>query len=127
MASILRPQTAALAKTSSIVSGCWSGPPVAALVIVWKGLIVPALLGLLVYAWTCLLADRIVKANGVGGESAIAARGAFRSKTGSVCRSGVSNRAVILRSARSGDVGVVRGCVEAMPGHFRYALGRRCV
>ncbi len=36
----------------------------AALVIVWKGLIVPALLGLLVYAWTCLLADRIVKANG---------------------------------------------------------------
>src|SRR5690606_22245158 len=30
----------------------------------WKGLIVPALLGLLVYAWTCLLADRIVKANG---------------------------------------------------------------
>ncbi|MGE0800694.1 MAG: AI-2E family transporter [Lautropia sp.] len=30
----------------------------AALVIVWKGLIVPALLGLLVYAWACLLADR---------------------------------------------------------------------
>ena len=30
----------------------------AALVIVWKGLIVPALLGLLVYAWSCLLADR---------------------------------------------------------------------
>jgi predicted PurR-regulated permease PerM len=41
---------------------------VAALVIVWKGLIVPALLGLLVYAWTCLLADRIVKANGNGRE-----------------------------------------------------------
>lgn len=32
----------------------------AALIIVWKGLIVPALLGLLVYAWTCLLADRFV-------------------------------------------------------------------
>lgn len=31
----------------------------AALVIVWKGLIVPALLGLLVYAWACLLADRL--------------------------------------------------------------------
>ncbi|MGE0311645.1 MAG: AI-2E family transporter [Lautropia sp.] len=31
----------------------------AALVIVWKGLIVPALLGLLVYAWSCLLADRM--------------------------------------------------------------------
>ena len=30
----------------------------AALVIVWKGLIIPALLGLLVYAWACLLADR---------------------------------------------------------------------
>ena len=32
----------------------------AALIIVWKGLIVPALLGLLVYAWTCLMADRFV-------------------------------------------------------------------
>jgi predicted PurR-regulated permease PerM len=31
----------------------------AALTIVWKGLIVPALLGLLVYAWSCLLADRL--------------------------------------------------------------------
>jgi predicted PurR-regulated permease PerM len=30
----------------------------AAWIIVWKGLIVPALLGLLVYAWACLLADR---------------------------------------------------------------------
>jgi predicted PurR-regulated permease PerM len=37
----------------------------AALAIVWKGLIVPALLGLLVYAWTCLLADRIARVNGV--------------------------------------------------------------
>ena len=36
----------------------------AALTIVWKGLIVPALLGLLVYAWTCLLADRIARVNG---------------------------------------------------------------
>ncbi len=40
----------------------------AALVIVWKGLIVPALLGLLVYAWSCLLADRFagVKAPATG-------------------------------------------------------------
>ncbi len=40
----------------------------AALVIVWKGLIVPALLGLLVYAWACLLADRFagVKLPGAG-------------------------------------------------------------
>ena len=37
----------------------------AALTIVWKGLIVPALLGLLVYAWTCLLADRLARVNGV--------------------------------------------------------------
>ena len=37
---------------------------VAALTIVWKGLIVPALLGLLVYAWSCLLADRLARANG---------------------------------------------------------------
>ena len=36
----------------------------AALTIVWKGLIVPALLGLLVYAWTCLLADRLARVNG---------------------------------------------------------------
>lgn len=36
----------------------------AALIIVWKGLIVPALLGLLVYAWTCLLADRLARVNG---------------------------------------------------------------
>ena len=33
----------------------------AALTIVWKGLIVPALLGLLVYAWSCLLADRLAR------------------------------------------------------------------
>jgi predicted PurR-regulated permease PerM len=31
----------------------------AALIIVWRGLVVPALLGLLVYAWSCLLADRL--------------------------------------------------------------------
>ena len=37
---------------------------IAALTIVWKGLIVPALLGLLVYAWTCLLADRLARVNG---------------------------------------------------------------
>jgi len=37
---------------------------VAALTIVWKGLIVPALLGLLVYAWSCLLADRLARVNG---------------------------------------------------------------
>jgi predicted PurR-regulated permease PerM len=36
----------------------------AALTIVWKGLIVPALLGLLVYAWSCLLADRLARLNG---------------------------------------------------------------
>jgi predicted PurR-regulated permease PerM len=36
----------------------------AALTIVWKGLIVPALLGLLVYAWSCLLADRLARVNG---------------------------------------------------------------
>ncbi len=36
----------------------------AALVIVWKGLIVPALLGLLVYAWTCLVADQFVGVKG---------------------------------------------------------------
>lgn len=36
----------------------------AALIIVWKGLIVPALLGLLVYAWSCLVADRIVGVKG---------------------------------------------------------------
>jgi predicted PurR-regulated permease PerM len=36
----------------------------AALTIVWKGLIVPALLGLLVYAWSCLLADRLSRLNG---------------------------------------------------------------
>jgi predicted PurR-regulated permease PerM len=36
----------------------------AALVIVWKGLVVPALLGLLVYAWTCLAADRFVGVKG---------------------------------------------------------------
>ncbi len=36
----------------------------AALTIVWKGLIVPALLGLLVYAWSCLLADRLARADG---------------------------------------------------------------
>lgn len=34
----------------------------AALIIVWKGLVVPALLGLLVYAWSCLLADRLAGA-----------------------------------------------------------------
>jgi predicted PurR-regulated permease PerM len=39
----------------------------AALTIVWKGLIVPALLGLLVYAWTCLLADRLSQATGSSG------------------------------------------------------------
>ena len=36
----------------------------AALTIVWKGLVVPALLGLLVYAWSCLLADRLAMAKG---------------------------------------------------------------
>jgi predicted PurR-regulated permease PerM len=36
----------------------------AALTIVWKGLIVPALLGLLVYAWSCLLADRLARGQG---------------------------------------------------------------
>ncbi len=45
----------------------------AALIIVWKGLIVPALLGLLVYAWTCLLADRFVgvKAPAHGGRASV--------------------------------------------------------
>lgn len=37
---------------------------IAALIVLWKGLIVPALLGLLVYAWSCLLADRLARANG---------------------------------------------------------------
>jgi predicted PurR-regulated permease PerM len=46
----------------------------AALVIVWKGLIVPALLGLLVYAWTCLLADRIARVNGPSAATAHPAR-----------------------------------------------------
>jgi|GEM_PF-272039 len=42
---------------------------VAALTVVWKGLIVPALLGLLVYAWTCLLADRLARADGTPGSA----------------------------------------------------------
>ncbi len=33
MVAILTPQMAAIATTDSIVSGCWSGPPVAALAI----------------------------------------------------------------------------------------------
>lgn len=32
----------------------------AAFIIVWKGLVIPVLLALLVYAWSCMLADRIV-------------------------------------------------------------------
>jgi predicted PurR-regulated permease PerM len=36
----------------------------AALIIVWRGLVVPALLGLLVYAWSCLLADRLCGTRG---------------------------------------------------------------
>ncbi|MDO4232811.1 MAG: AI-2E family transporter [Lautropia sp.] len=32
----------------------------AALIIVWKGLVIPVLLALLVYAWSCMMADRIV-------------------------------------------------------------------
>jgi predicted PurR-regulated permease PerM len=38
----------------------------AALMIVWKGLVVPALLGLLVYAWSCLLADRLARPRRAG-------------------------------------------------------------
>ncbi|MDO4905715.1 MAG: hypothetical protein Q4A16_09240 [Lautropia sp.] len=34
----------------------------ASLIIVWKGLVIPVLLALLVYAWSCLLADRIARA-----------------------------------------------------------------
>ncbi len=36
---------------------------VAAFVIILKGLVIPVLLALLVYAWSCLLADRIVQAH----------------------------------------------------------------
>lgn len=32
----------------------------AALIVVWKGLVIPVLLALLVYAWSCMMADRIV-------------------------------------------------------------------
>jgi predicted PurR-regulated permease PerM len=47
----------------------------AALIIVWRGLVVPALLGLLVYAWSCLLADRLADARrGTGSASAQSAR-----------------------------------------------------
>jgi predicted PurR-regulated permease PerM len=44
---------------------------IAALTIVWKGLVVPALLGLLVYAWSCLLADRLARVNGVSGTALV--------------------------------------------------------
>lgn len=33
----------------------------ASLIIVWKGLVIPVLLALLVYAWSCLLADRVAR------------------------------------------------------------------
>lgn len=33
----------------------------AALIIVWKGLVIPVLLALLVHAWSCMLADRITR------------------------------------------------------------------
>ena len=45
----------------------------AAFVIVWKGLIVPVLLGLIVYAWSCLVADRLSHA-GLNGNAVRAPR-----------------------------------------------------
>jgi hypothetical protein len=47
-AFLLRPEVARLLLTGGI-----------ALLVLWQRLLVPVLLGILVYAWSCLLADRL--------------------------------------------------------------------
>ena len=52
---LVRPEVLRLAATAAV-----------AFVVLWQKLLVPVLLGLLVYAWSCLLADRLSRRFGAG-------------------------------------------------------------